>query len=412
MRSWLNPGRPDIGSPEAHLRLGGEPLPDGPLTLYVCGVTPYDTTHLGHARTYLAFDHLLRLLRATGRDIACVQNVTDIDDPLLERALRDGIHWSDLAAHQTDLYREDMQALRILPPDHFVGVVETVPLIGDAVRRLGAAGAAYHVPRQDGPDDVYADLAADPRFETGLDDQSALALFAERGGDPGRPGKRDPLDPLLWRSAREGEPWWEEESLPRGRPGWHVECSAIAEHFLGGAPTITGGGNDLAFPHHPMSASHLRMLGHGDSHLFMHAGMLAHDGEKMSKSLGNLLFVSRLRRDHEPAAIRLALASLPWADDLEWRAGLLDDAEERLARWRAAARRPGDSQGLAAEIAARLADELDVPGVIALVDQWAAQRLSGWHHHVDSTGATDQGSAELDTAAVAAIDAFLGVDLS
>ncbi|MDO5495006.1 MAG: cysteine--1-D-myo-inosityl 2-amino-2-deoxy-alpha-D-glucopyranoside ligase, partial [bacterium] len=273
-------------------RLGGEPLPEGPLTLYVCGITPYDATHLGHARTYLVFDHLVRLLRAIGREVTYTQNVTDVDDPLLERAERDGISWQHLAAREIGLYRSDMEALRLLPPDHFLGVVESVSLIADGVARLLASGAAYRVVREDGPDDIYADLAADPDFDPGMPESEALATFAERGGDPEREGKRGPLDPLLWRSARAGEPAWDGEGLPDGRPGWHIECAVIAEETLGGAPTITGGGSDLGFPHHPMSASHLRMLGHGDSAATVHAGMLGYEGEKMSKSLGNLVFVS------------------------------------------------------------------------------------------------------------------------
>lgn len=389
-------------------QLRGATVPGGTVNLYVCGITPYDATHLGHARTYLTFDYLVRFLRATGREVVYAQNNTDIDDPLLERAERDGVDWRDLAAAETDRFRADMTALRVVPPDYYLGVVETIPLVGDAVRRLLDAGAAYPITSADLPasaPDIYAALQADTAFSPPAD---ALAVFAERGGDPGRRGKLSPLDPALWRAQRPKEPAWECAGLPAGRPGWHIECAAIAEHAFGSAPTITGGGNDLAFPHHPMQTSHLRMLGHPEGAHTMHVGMLGYDGEKMSKSRGNLVFVRNL----PPMELRLALGSLPWAEDLEWRDSMIADAHARLTRWRDAARVTAAGEGahgttrgsdLAAAIAARLADSLDIPGALRAVDAWAERILVS----AGAPGDVDLGAP----ADVAAIDALLGIRL-
>jgi L-cysteine:1D-myo-inositol 2-amino-2-deoxy-alpha-D-glucopyranoside ligase len=282
--------------------------------LYVCGITPYDATHLGHAATYLAFDTLVRVWRDRGHAVEYVQNVTDIDDPLLERANRDGEDWVAVAARETDLFREDMTALRVLPPSHYVGAVEAMDEISTYVVRLLEAGAAYRV-----EDDVYFSVAAAAHFGqvSGLDAETMLALSAERGGDPQRPGKKDPLDPLLWLAARPGEPAWE-SPLGRGRPGWHVECTAIAQNRLGSPFDVQGGGSDLLFPHHEMSAAHAEVGGGGwpFARSYLHAGMVGLDGEKMSKSRGNLVFVSRLRQQGvDPGALRLALLSAALVQD-------------------------------------------------------------------------------------------------
>ena len=202
--------------------------------MYVCGITPYDATHLGHAATMITFDLVNRAWRDAGHEVKYVQNVTDIDDPLLERAARDGEDWIVLAMRETALFREDMEALRILPPEHYVGAVESIPAIVDRVVELLDRGAAYRL--EDGTGDVYFDLVGGARGSgtsptwTG---STMLAFAAERGGDPDRTGKRDPLDPLLWRGARDGEPAWDGGALGPGRPGWHIECAVIAIDRLG-----------------------------------------------------------------------------------------------------------------------------------------------------------------------------------
>ncbi|MFE7126598.1 cysteine--1-D-myo-inosityl 2-amino-2-deoxy-alpha-D-glucopyranoside ligase [Streptomyces sp. NPDC057617] len=378
-------------------------LEPGPVArIYVCGITPYDATHMGHAATYNAFDLVQRVWLDTKRQVQYVQNVTDVDDPLLERARRDGVDWTGLAERETALFREDMTALRMLPPQHYIGAVEAIPGIVPLVERLRDAGAAYEL---DG--DIYFSVAADPHFGevSRLDAEAMRLLSAERGGDPDRPGKKNPLDPVLWLAARPGEPSWDGGTLGHGRPGWHIECVAIALDHLGMGFDVQGGGSDLTFPHHEMGASHAQALTgeHPFARTYVHAGMVALNGEKMSKSKGNLVFVSTLRREGvDPAAIRLALLAHHYRSDWEWTDEVLQEAEERLGRWRAAVSRPDGpaAEGLLEEIREALADDLDAPAALAAVDRWAALQ--------DSTGGTDEGAPGVVSRAV---DALLGVAL-
>ncbi|MFI7490817.1 cysteine--1-D-myo-inosityl 2-amino-2-deoxy-alpha-D-glucopyranoside ligase [Micromonospora echinaurantiaca] len=389
MESWAGhevPRLPGRGGPLAlfdSARQGVHPSePDGTATMYVCGITPYDATHLGHAATMITFDLVQRVWRDAGLTVKYVQNVTDIDDPLLERAARDGEDWKVLAMRETALFREDMEALRMIPPAHYVGAIESIPDIAEKVLMLLKDGAAYRL--EDGTGDVYFDISAAPRFgyESNLSREQMLEIFPERGGDPERAGKRDPLDPLLWRGAREGEPSWPGGELGPGRPGWHIECAVIALGLLGDRIDVQGGGNDLLFPHHECSAAHAeRLTGEAPfaTH-YTHAGMIGLDGEKMSKSRGNLVFVSRLRADQvDPMAVRLALLSGHYRADRSWTDDLLTAAQQRLARWRRAAAAPSGPSGaeFLAGVRARLADDLDTPGALALADAWAEQALAG-----------------------------------
>jgi L-cysteine:1D-myo-inositol 2-amino-2-deoxy-alpha-D-glucopyranoside ligase len=378
-------------------------LTPGPVArLYVCGITPYDATHLGHAATYNAFDLVQRVWLDTKRQVHYIQNVTDIDDPLLERALATGEDWTGLAERETALFREDMTALRMLPPRHFVGAVESIPLIVPLVERLRDAGAAYDL-----EGDVYFSVDADPHFGevSHLDAAAMRALSAERGGDPERPGKKNPLDPLLWSAARDGEPCWDGASLGRGRPGWHIECVAIALQHLGMGFDIQGGGSDLVFPHHEMGASHAQTLT-GErpfARTYVHAGMVALDGEKMSKSKGNLVFVSGLRNEGvDPSAIRLVLLDHHYRSDWEYTAADLDAARDRLERWRAAVSRPDGppAEALVEEMREALADDLDAPAALRAVDRWAADQ--------QERGGEDTGAPGVVSRAV---DALLGVAL-
>ncbi|MBO0848604.1 MAG: cysteine--1-D-myo-inosityl 2-amino-2-deoxy-alpha-D-glucopyranoside ligase, partial [Pseudonocardia sp.] len=339
MQPWSSPPLPSVPGSSTPLRLfdtaTGEVRPTAPgstARMYVCGITPYDATHLGHAATYLAFDLVNRVWRDAGHDVRYVQNVTDIDDPLLERAIRDQDDWVVLGMRETALFREDMESLRVLPPAYYVGAVEAMSEISALVDKLLAAGAAYRIDDAEYPD-VYFDSTTTAEFgyESRYDEPTMLRLSAERGGDPDRPGKRHPVDALLWRMARPDEPYWDSE-LGQGRPGWHVECTAIALNRLGAQIDVQGGGSDLIFPHHEFGAAHAEA--HTGEHPFArhycHAGMIALDGEKMSKSRGNLVFVSRLRADGvDPMAIRLALLSGHWRSDRAWLPELLEQANAR-----------------------------------------------------------------------------------
>ncbi|SDY98740.1 L-cysteine:1D-myo-inositol 2-amino-2-deoxy-alpha-D-glucopyranoside ligase [Micromonospora pattaloongensis] len=389
MESWTGhqvPRLPGTGQPLAlydSARRAVHPTrPSDTATMYVCGITPYDATHLGHAATMITFDLVQRMWRDAGHAVTYVQNVTDIDDPLLERAARDGEDWVVLGMRETALFREDMEALRMIPPAHYVGAVESIPAIAEKIRALLDDGAAYRL--SDGTGDVYFDITAAPAFgyESNLSRDQMLAFFAERGGDPDRAGKRDPLDPLLWRGARDGEPAWEGGRLGPGRPGWHIECTVIALGLLGDTIDVQGGGNDLLFPHHECSAAHAeRLTGKAPfAQHYVHAGMIGLDGEKMSKSKGNLVFVSRLRGDGvDPMALRLGLVAEHYRGDRQWTDDVLKTAQQRLARWREAAAAPAgpSGAGLLAAVRARLADDLDTPGALAVVDAWADAALAG-----------------------------------
>jgi L-cysteine:1D-myo-inositol 2-amino-2-deoxy-alpha-D-glucopyranoside ligase len=357
---------------------------DGVASLYVCGITPYDATHIGHANTYLAFDTLQRVWLDAGYGVHYTQNITDVDDPLLERANATGVDWRQLAAQQIQLFRDDMTALRVLPPQDYVAVTEVVDEIADAVATLIDRGVAYRVPTPDSAhDDVYFDNAAAARSgpwqlgeESNLSRDDMLALFAQRGGDPERDGKHDALDPLLWRAARDGEPSWESAVGP-GRPGWHIECSVIALTHLGADFTVQGGGGDLIFPHHEFSAGHAAALsGHPLARVYSHAGLLSYRGEKISKSLGNLVLVSELLERGVPAGgIRLALLAHHYREEWEWTQAGLDAALRRLDAW-SSTRTNADGASAAAVLHAvreHLADDLDTPAALAVVDD-AAQR--------------------------------------
>jgi len=387
-------------------------------SIYVCGITPYDATHMGHAASYVAFDLLNRAWRDAGSEVSYVQNVTDVDDPLLERATATGVDWRDLAAEQVELFQTDMEALNVLAPDHYVGAVESIGLIVPEVERLVSMGLAYQVPGTNGePDgDVYYDVEAAGKQSTAPDawvlgcishlgESTMLELFAERGGDPGRAGKRQALDPLLWRVERPGEPSWPGGSLGAGRPGWHIECTVIAQKYLPSPFTVQGGGSDLIFPHHEMGAGHAYSLsGVPLARHYAHAGMVGLDGEKMSKSKGNLVLVSKLRAAGEdPAAIRLAILAHHYRSDWSWTDEGFAAAKADLAAWRTALDHApaGSGEALLAEMRAALAADLNAPAAVAAISRWARSANDG--------GAA--ASAADSALAKDAVDALLGIRL-
>ena len=414
MDSWNTPAVPVLADPQPgrlkaydtsarRVRTIG-PGPGEVATMYVCGITPYDATHLGHAFTYLTFDLVNRVWRDLGATVRYVQNVTDVDDPLLERARATGVGWADLAAAEVERFRCDMAALRVLAPDSYPAVSESIPAIEECVQRLRSAGRAYQA--DDGCPDWY--FAFDQGLgygpESHLSRPEMLELFAERGGDPDRTGKRGPLDPLLWRQARDGEPAWD-SGLGRGRPGWHVECVALACGGVGETIDLQGGGADLVFPHHEYCAALARAItGRPFARAYVHAAMVGVDGRKMSKSDGNLVKVADLTgAGADPMAVRLALLAHHYRADWSWVPADLGLAVQRLADWRQA--RHGltsvDFAPYTVRIRECLRQDLRADQALDVVDEWALASIDAAEDHPLARG---------EMAAV--VDALLGVALA
>jgi cysteinyl-tRNA synthetase len=378
------------------LVLGGPPVGEAPLelgervTLYVCGITPYDAAHLGHAFTYSAFDTLVRFLRGRGHEVAYCQNVTDVDDDVLRRAARNGEDYLELGRRETAAYLRDMDALNIARPTYFPKATEEIPSMVELAAQLAAAGNAYEV---DGT--LFFDVTTFPSFGdlSGLGQREQHELLAERGGDPNDPRKRHPLDFVVWQRSGPGEPAWD-SPWGRGRPGWHLECSAMSRRYLGTTLDLHGGGADLEYPHHESERAQSEAAnGAPFVRRWLHTGMVRYQGEKMSKSLGNLVFARDLVRDHEPAAIRLALLDHHYRSAWEFDAEELKLAAERLEAWRraaldaehpggaaAGAGAPGATAGgagarkLPEAVDAALARDLDTVAALAAVDELASER--------------------------------------
>lgn len=392
MKSWASLYLPPIaerfvfGPLSLHNSASGKseelPIKDE-YSMYVCGITPYDATHLGHAATYITFDLVNRYLRAMGKKVHFVQNVTDIDDPLLERAARDNVDWATLAHSQIDLFRGDMTDLHIIPPEHFVGVVESIPLVVSAIEGLSAKGAVYSV-----DEDLYFSVHKDANFgsRSHLSVDEMLELFAQRGGDPDRVGKRNRLDSLLWLHQRPNEPGWP-SSFGVGRPGWNIECCAIALNYLPRDANsnylidIQGGGSDLLFPHHEMGASEAAVLmGQDFARMYLHTGMIGLNGEKMSKSLGNLVFLSDLvKAGADPMAIRLALMSQQYWMDRMWSLEDFSSASMLLDRLRLILSHPevAPTDATINVIIEALSNNLDTPAVCVELRRWCDETESG-----------------------------------
>jgi len=345
------------------------PFAPGPVvTMYTCGITPYDAAHLGHAMTYLTYDVLQRRLRDLGHRTDCVRNITDVDDDILRKARELGVHYLDLAAGEIARFDHDMRALNMLLPASEPRATSAIPDILGFIGMVLDAGHAYQAGGA-----VYFDVSSFEGFGkvSHLDRDEMLRLAAERGGNPDDPFKDDPLDFVLWQPSADGEPSW--DSLwGKGRPGWHVECSALALRELGTTIDLHGGGDDLIFPHHECEAAQSEAAtGQQFVRHWMHVGMVRLGGEKMSKSLGNLVFVHTLLDSHEPAVIRLALLAHHYRESWDFDGALLDNAKARLEHWRAG----GEGEGALEVVRARLDDDLDTPGALSAIDNVAGARV-------------------------------------
>ena len=392
MKSWGAVAVQDLSSslkfPQMHLSdtASGlkKPLDEKDLyRMYVCGITPYDATHLGHAATYLSFDLILRYLTASGSRVNYVQNITDIDEPLLERANRDQVHWNDLANDQIELFRNDMSKLNVIPPTHYVGAIEAIPLVTQAIDQLIVRNSTYQI-----DSDIYFAVKHDLKFSSvsHLRNEEMIEIFSQRGGDPTLAGKKDPLDCLVWMQQRPMEPGWP-STHGFGRPGWHIECTAIALNYLKPDESertlidIQGGGSDLIFPHHEMCAAQARVISGKElaSH-YVHAGMIGLDGEKMSKSKGNLVFVSSLLASGvDPFVIRWSLMSHHYREHRMWSDEKLAESTTQVERLRIALAKKdvAPTTDLIERILHSISDDLNTKSVIDSLNDWTDRTLDG-----------------------------------
>ena len=361
-----------------------EPRPD-PLKLYVCGITPYDTTHLGHAFTYVAFDVLVRALRASGQPVRYVQNVTDIDDDIIRRARELGTTWGLLADKETGLYAEDMAALNVLAPNVWPRASQTIAKIIALTVRLEAQGHAY---QREG--NVYFRVGSivDYGRLSRLSREDMITLSARRGGDPNDPRKLDPLDFILWQASVPGEPRWQ-SPWGDGRPGWHIECSAMALEHLGPQLDVHGGGTDLIFPHHESeiaqseSATGVRPF----ARIWVHVGMVRYRGEKMSKSLRNLVLVRDLLGRYDADSIRVLLLRHHYREPWEYTEDQLIDAAAWMGRLRAMAHRSRDGGGNSAlAVRAALEDDLDTARALGVLEDALQSGEGDWRAAADLLG--------------------------
>jgi len=407
MNPWPNPNiasMPDLRFSSLKLVNSKNELttigPATPFKIYVCGITPYDATHLGHAATYIAFDLINRYQQSAGNQINFVENITDIDDPLLVRAKRDSLDWKVLADNQVNLFLTDMTALRVIPPAHLVKVTSSMKIIEDFIERLDQGGFLYQVGR-----DHYFSVE---NFldQMPLSNDDAIKVFSERGGDPERAGKKHPLDPVVWLAHQGDDPAWESK-FGLGRPGWHVECTAIAVHYLDNRNAnpiihIQGGGSDLIFPHHYMSEQIVKAAyGRGFAKNYIHSAMIHLDGEKMSKSKGNLVFVSKLLSEGiDPMVIRWALLSGHYQQDRSWNEELLlkSTSQVNLLRSVLAQSEVDATSDLMQSIVADIANNLDTPTALNRLLLWAKSSQSS--PKVNESGLVSRG-----------IDSLLGLAL-
>lgn len=350
---------------------------DRPLTMYVCGVTPYDTTHIGHARTFLVFDVLQRYLRFLGAEVRYCQNVTDVDDPLFERAERDDIAWDDLARRETQRFVEDCSAMNILAPTYFPRASDEIPAMIPIIKRLIELGHAYV---RNG--NVYYRAATAPDYGAmpKMNYDELLAEANDHGNNPNDPNKEDPLDFVLWQTGNPGDPTWDSPWGP-GRPGWHIECTTMSTRYLGDQIDIHGGGRDLIFPHHPSEIAQTEPVTgkHPFVRFWVHSGMARLDNEKMSKSLGNMVFIRDALHEYTADAIRWYLLTFPYREDFDYIPDAVVATEEKIVQLRHALRiasgdgDPFDPSELRGKVLAALDDDLNTPRALEYFEELVRQ---------------------------------------
>ncbi len=359
------------------------PRPNAPVTVYVCGITPYDTTHLGHAFLYVTFDVLIRHLEAKGWPVRYVQNVTDIDDDILRKSREVGEDWIALGNRWTRRFIDDLLALNVRPPDVYARATDEIRTIIDINSRLIDEGYAYA-----GGGNVYFRVSRDPDYGklSQLTQAEMLPISAERGANPNDPNKEGPLDFILWQAQAPGEPAWDSPWGP-GRPGWHIECSALSLHHLGAPLDIHGGGGDLVYPHHESEIAQSEHYTGGEfARFWVHCAMLRYQGEKMSKSLGNMVFARDLLKTVSPDAVRLALLSHHYRDSWEYTDADLQRAVALAERLRLAGHAGGGSAGRSlssvhtvgvhdyvTRFSAALDNDLDTPTALQVLDELASE---------------------------------------
>jgi len=343
------------------------PFEVGPVvSIYTCGITPYDSTHLGHAATYLGYDVLQRRLRDLGHETRCVRNVTDVDDSILGKSREIGVHYLDLAAAEIARFDNDMVTLEMIPSFAEPRATSAIPDIRGFIGMVLDQGYAYQAGGA-----VYFEVAKFPKFGSisNYSRDQMVEFAAERGGNVTDPHKRDPLDFILWQPSLADEPAWDSLWGP-GRPGWHIECSALCLRELGTTIDLHGGGSDLIFPHHECEAAQSEAAtGEPLVRHWMHQAMVSMDGEKMSKSLGNLVFVSDLVKQWDPRSIRLTVMDNHYRTPWEWNEQRMPTNDERLRSWVAA----GNGSGALDEVRAALDEDLNTPEAIAAIDRAAAR---------------------------------------
>jgi len=345
------------------------PFEPGPTVLmYTCGITPYDATHLGHAATFLAYDVLQRRLTDLGHEVKCVRNVTDVDDPLFAKARELGVHYLDLAAGEEARFEADMAALDTLPMHSTPRASSAIADIRGFIGMVLDRGFAYQA-----GGNVYFDVAKFPAFGSvsHYSHDQMVAFARERGGNVDDPNKRHPLDFVLWQTSTGDEPSWDTMWGP-GRPGWHIECSALALRELGSTIDLHGGGSDLIFPHHECErAQSEAATGQPFVRHWMHVAMVFMDGHKMSKSRGNLVFVDALRGQWDPRVIRLGIVAHHYRAEWEWNEGIMPAAAARLAEWQASSKGAGVDAGVLEAVRACLDDDLATPAALDAIDEAA-----------------------------------------